>query len=600
MRPSSGKGVPALMARFLALFSAATLSLSACGGGGGGGATSGSGGSNADGGRGTGGTAMGMGGATADGGVGGAIGTGGRGGTDGGADDAADDAADDVADDAAPDGAIDAGANNGTACTDHSECASGYCVDNICCGSLCQLSCYTCASTTFPGSCVPSDRGTDPHNDCEDRGPTLCQTNGACDGAGSCLLYPAGTVCRTVTPACDPTNTAITGSDLCDGIGTCAPSLISCKGFRCSNNACETTCTNDTTCAPGAFCGGGGCFANPFNLAGNGDLEYGTLNGWSGFAGAGSTTLSSPGTGVAHGGQHSIDVGARTQNYQGPAYDLPTGPGQYTISFWGQQQADDFLTGVAQIQLTCNSGIAQYLTVQTAGFGVAMPMGTWTQFSGTVDTSRPTMPAECDPTATPPGMVRRAMLYLNQTVAGTPTPTPDLFADDLVVQVTDGHNLIGNPNFETGVTTGWNVTGTGTIGVSTTIFNPGGTASMGVTARATSTSGPSYPLPIGGARYLVIFHALHTGTTAHDLVLQPSYTCLGGAATTTPPIDTAAAVPGGTWTTLSGMVSLPPLDAPPGCKLIAAEVHVQQETGDCATVVCPDIYVDDASITVAQ
>ncbi|HET6149690.1 MAG TPA: carbohydrate binding domain-containing protein [Polyangia bacterium] len=585
MGPYSGSGVPALTARFLGLFSATTLVLlSACGGGG---ATGGSGGFHADGGPGSGGMAMGVGGARADAGVGGATGTGGSGATDGGADDGA------------PDGAIDAGANNGTACTDNSECASGYCVDHVCCSSLCAVSCYTCASTSSPGICAPAGRGTDPHNDCEDRGATLCQTNGFCDGTGSCGLYPAGTVCNTVTPACDTTNTAITGPDLCDGIGTCAHSLISCGGFRCSNNACETSCASDATCAPGAFCGGGGCYGRPFNLAGNGDLEYGIVNPWFGFAGAGAATLSSPGTGIAHGGQYSVSVGGRTQNYQGPAYNIPSGPGQYIISFWAQQQVDDVLTGVAQIQLTCSSGTAQYLTVQTAGFGIAMPMGTWTQFSGTVDTSAAGMPAECDPTATPPGMVTRAMLYLNQTAAGTPTATPDFFADDLVVQVTDGHNLIGNPNFETGVTTGWAVAGTGTAAVSSTIFNPGGAMSMGVTGRTTSTSGPSYPLPIGGARYVVTFHALHTGTTPHDLVLQPSYTCLGGAPTTTAPIETVAAVAGNTWTTLTGMVTLPPLNATAGCKLVAAEVHVEQETGDCATIGCPDIYIDDASITIA-
>jgi hypothetical protein len=340
--------------------------------------------------------------------------------------------------------------------------------------------------------------------------------------------------------------------------------------------------------------------ASPFNLAGNGDLEYGALNGWVGFAGAGATTLSSPGTGIAHGGQFSVDVSGRTQNYQGPGYDIPTGPGQYIISFWGQQQTDDFLTGVAQIQLTCNSGTSQYLTVQASGFGVSMPQGVWTQFSGTVDTSAAAMPADCDPAATPPGMVRRALLYLNQTAAGTPTATPDLFADDLVVQATDGHNLIGNPNFEAGVTAGWAVAGTGTMVISSTIFNPGGTMSLGVTTRTTFDSGPSYPLPIGPARYHVTFHVLHTDAAAHDLVLQPSYTCLGGTPTTTPPIDTGAAIPGNTWTTLSGMVTLPPLDATAGCKLIAAEVHVQQETGACDTITCPDIYIDDASITLAQ
>jgi hypothetical protein len=534
----------------------------------------------------------------ADGGVGGATGAGGNGGTDGGVGGATG-TTDGGADDAATDGEIDAGLGNGAACSGGSDCASGYCVDNICCDSACAQTCYTCASTTSPGTCVPAHRGTDPHNECEDKGASLCQTNGACDGVGGCLLYPAGTICQAGAAACDATNTALVGSSACDGSGTCAPAQVGCDGFRCSNAACESSCDSDASCAPGAFCGAGACVPSPYNLAGNGDLEYGTLDGWRSFAGAAPAILSSVASGgLAHGGQYSVDVGGRTQNYQGPAYALPTGPGQYVISFWAQQQSDDFLTGVAQVQLTCNSGTAQYLTVQMSGFGMSMLPGVWTQFSGTVNTSAPAMAADCDPTATPPGLVRRAMLYLNQTAAGSPVATPEFFADDLIVQVTDGHNLIGNPNFEAGDTIGWAVAGTGTMAISSTIFNTGA-MSMGVTARTTSQSGPSYSLPIGGARYNVTFHALHTDTTAHDLVLQPSYTCLGGTQTTTLPIATAAAVPGNTWTTLSGMVTLPPLDATAGCKLVQAEVHVQQETGDCATITCPDIYVDDASITFA-
>jgi hypothetical protein len=521
----------------------------------------------------------------ANGGGGGASGTGGDGGTV----------------DAGSDGGIDAGLGNGAACSVGTECASGNCVDNLCCDISCALSCYTCASAAFPGTCVPAALGTDPHEDCEDSGPAACQTNGVCDGNGACQLYPAGTVCNTEPPACDPTNTAVSGSFVCDGSGTCAPSLVSCKGFLCSNAACETSCDSDATCATGAFCGAGACVPSPYDIAGNGDLEYGTLNGWRSFAGAAPAVLSDTTMGgIAHGGQYSVDTGGRTQLYQGPAYDLPTGPGKYIISFWGLQQTDDAVTGVAQIQLTCNSGTAQYETVQMSGFGISMPSGVWTQFSGTVDTSAPGMPADCDPMATPPGLVRRAMLYLNQTAAGSPNATPDFFADDLIVQVTDGHNLIGNPNFEAGDTVDWAVAGTGTLAISSTIFNTG-TMSMGVTGRTTSTSGPSYALPIGAARYNVSFHALHTDDASpHDLVLQATYTCLGGAQTAAAPIDTAAAVPGNTWTTLSGTVTLPPLDATAGCKLVQAEVHVQQEDVDCAAITCPDIYIDDASITLAE
>ena len=194
MRLHSASGVETLRVRFLALFSTVILSLwvSACGDNGvvTRDATVDS---NAAGSAGSGGMAMGGmfgrggtgGNGGAGGGMGGAIGAGGNGGTDG---------TDGGADDSATDGPIDAGSGNGAACSGGSECASGNCVDSICCDSACALTCYTCASANFPGVCVPADRGTDPHNECEDKGATLCQTNGACDGTGSCLLYPAGTV----------------------------------------------------------------------------------------------------------------------------------------------------------------------------------------------------------------------------------------------------------------------------------------------------------------------------------------------------------------------------------------------------------------------
>ena len=40
------------------------------------------------------------------------------------------------------------------------------------------------------------------------------------------------------------------------------------------------------------------------------------------------------------------------------------------------------------------------------------------------------------------------MVYLNQVGAGSPVVKPNLFLDDLVITVPDGHNLVGNPNFE--------------------------------------------------------------------------------------------------------------------------------------------------------
>ena len=98
------------------------------------------------------------------------------------------------------------------------------------------------------------------------------------------------------------------------------------------------------------------------------------------------------------------------------------------------------------------------------------------------------------------------------------------------------------------------------------------------------------------------FYALHTGTRPHNLVLQPTYNC--GAGQQFPaPIATATGVSGNGWNQLSATVTFPPAGATAGCKLTSAAVYMQQEAGTCGTgagqIECPDIYVDDVSITLA-
>ena len=495
-------------------------------------------------------------------------------------------------------GTDSAASSNGVPCIGADQCSSGYCVDGVCCDQPCGAVCYTCTAPGSFGICVAAATGTDPRDECDNQGAASCGTSGKCNGAGACSFY-AGNACGSTTPACNAASSAIVQSSVCDGMGSCAPDVVhDCNGYRCQNAACGTgPCTSDAVCAPHAFCSASACVASPSNLAGNGDVEYGDTTGWFGFAGVGTFALSSTATGgFSNTGMSSVVAGGRTQLYQGPAYGLPTGPGRYTISVWAMQQDDPSITGLVQIQVNCNT-TTQYVTVQSGGFGMSLTMGVWAKFSATVDTS--TLPDDCLAAATPPGVIKTALVYLNQSAAGAPVELPDLYLDDLVVQVPDDHNLIGNPNCETGAVDGWTVANDGTLAVSTAVPANGGMNSLAVTARPSSTSGPRYALPLGPARYNITFHVLHNGSTAHDLILQPSYTCLGGSQVFPPPIATEPAVPANTWTTLSGTVVLPPVGAAAGCKLVQADVHVEQEEGACATIECPDLFLDDAAITLA-
>src|SRR6185295_12360170 len=133
---------------------------------------------------------------------------------------------------------------------------------------------------------------------------------------------------------------SVVARSVCSGAGACVPDRqVSCDGFACTSGACATTCSDDSGCAQGGFCSARTCIVKP-NLVGNGDLETGTLTGWSPFSSTPMVLSSSAAAGYAHTGQFSGQLTGRTQSYQGPAYPLPTGLGQYSISAWAMQTQD--------------------------------------------------------------------------------------------------------------------------------------------------------------------------------------------------------------------------------------------------------------------
>lgn len=113
----------------------------------------------------------------------------------------------------------------GKTCSRTSECASGHCVDGVCCDSACEGQCEAC-NTAALGLCRPT-RGK-PHG-----------ARPACAGAGP----SAPDLCEN--PACDGTDANRTS---CSGtVGPCAP-------YLCGAEGCSTTCTVDTECDSSATC----------------------------------------------------------------------------------------------------------------------------------------------------------------------------------------------------------------------------------------------------------------------------------------------------------------------------------------------------------
>jgi hypothetical protein len=81
-----------------------------------------------------------------------------------------------------------------------------------------------------------------------------------CSPAGKCAVADNKTTCGT--PACDGEKLGVA---ICNGAGKCgAPVAQPCAGgFKCTNNACPTTCTMDAQCISTLGCVGGKCGKKP-------------------------------------------------------------------------------------------------------------------------------------------------------------------------------------------------------------------------------------------------------------------------------------------------------------------------------------------------
>jgi len=148
----------------------------------------------------------------------------------------------------------------GGACASNSECATGNCVDGVCCDTACSGTCVACAAALktsgADGTCGPAADGKDPHGTCPDDGMSTCARDGFCNGSGGCRLYKSGTSCGAST--CDGN---VAKGVLCDGLGACKTSTtgVDCATYACSAGSCKSTCATNSDCASTAWCDGGTC-----------------------------------------------------------------------------------------------------------------------------------------------------------------------------------------------------------------------------------------------------------------------------------------------------------------------------------------------------
>lgn len=145
-------------------------------------------------------------------------------------------------------------ADGGQPCEVGPQCASGHCVDRVCCNEVCSGTCVTCALAGAEGTCSPTPPGTDPHRSCGQGGPC----DNVCDATSACVSR-VGQACEATTCTADGT-AAIEGST-CSAIGgACTKVTVSCAPYRCGVSGspatvgCVTQCKSIGDCASGYAC----------------------------------------------------------------------------------------------------------------------------------------------------------------------------------------------------------------------------------------------------------------------------------------------------------------------------------------------------------
>jgi hypothetical protein len=159
----------------------------------------------------------------------------------------------------------------GVACTAAEECASGFCVDGVCCETGCADVCASCSVPGTEGTCspLPSDplcSSLECPQATECRGLDATQASSNCEGIGVCRTaaacqvtnFEAGTSCQNGTGACDGNGVCVVEGKLvlaaaCTADAECAEGHCPSGGTTamCCDAACDGACQQ---CSPAGHC----------------------------------------------------------------------------------------------------------------------------------------------------------------------------------------------------------------------------------------------------------------------------------------------------------------------------------------------------------
>jgi N-acetylneuraminic acid mutarotase len=157
----------------------------------------------------------------------------------------------------------------GLPCSTDAQCASGACVDGVCCAARCGSPCFACDAPGHEGTCTPIDGAP------RGREQMSCAPYGVCV-AGGCATVCSGDADCDADHVCDPaTFQCVAPRASCDGSSTITDpatgSTRDCAPYKCQRKGtCIARCASSDDCADGASCSDGVCVGAATSAASNG------------------------------------------------------------------------------------------------------------------------------------------------------------------------------------------------------------------------------------------------------------------------------------------------------------------------------------------
>lgn len=236
----------------------------------------------------------------------------------------------------------------GDACGDGDECASGFCVDDVCCDAACADVCGSCSAAATGGS------------------------------DGTCAPKLVDTPCRAATDTCDTTETCDGASLDCPTDGVEPTTSQACAPFACPGDgvACETTCATHADCAPGAMCDVATCVVAKrmfiTSTTTTGSITSGALTGLAAadaICNSLAATANITGTYKAWMSSGAASAASRLTHFNGPYYRLNNGQPLLVATNW-----DDLVDGISVAIATDENGTIrgnEFVYTGTNGDGTA-------------------------------------------------------------------------------------------------------------------------------------------------------------------------------------------------------------------------------------